>query len=118
MQVARLQHGRQSLRIGHRGEVAIVCGADPTRARRVGTKFARRVTASHRFHRTLRETALKGLAFARKAFAIEGGIVRGARASAVGGNAGWCASTKVMRSVEGSLQLLPSSQRASALIPG
>ena len=38
----------QSARIGHRGEVAVVGGADPARARRIGAKLARPQRADQR----------------------------------------------------------------------
>ncbi len=85
VQVARLQHGGQSFRIGHGGEVAVVRRANPTRARCVWAKLARRIAAGHWIGRALRQAALEGLALARKAFAIESGIVVAARARAMRG---------------------------------
>src|SRR5262245_55666356 len=83
MQVARLQNGGQSLGIGHRGEVAVVCRANPPRARRVGAKLVRRVAASHRLRRALPQAGLEGLTPTRKTFSIEHGVVFGARACAM-----------------------------------
>src|SRR5262249_58615285 len=58
--------------------------ANPSRARGIRAERARRVAEGNRIGRALRQTALEGLALARKAFAIESGIVVGARARAVG----------------------------------
>src|SRR5215472_15447021 len=76
---------RASFRIGHGGEVAVVGRAYPTRARRIRAKLARGIAAGHRIRRALRQAALEGLALAGKAFAIESGIVIGARACAMRG---------------------------------
>src|SRR5262245_31519413 len=85
MDVARLQHGGQALGIGHGGEVAVVCGADPTRARGVGAKLACRIAAGYRVGCAFCQAVLESLAFAREAFPVEGGIVVRACARAMRG---------------------------------
>src|SRR5207302_4682484 len=64
---------------------AVVRRANPTRARCVWAKLARCIAAGHWIGRALRQAALEGLALARKAFAIESGIVVAARARAMRG---------------------------------
>ena len=86
--VGRLHGRRQPARIGHRGEVAVVGGADPARARRIGTELARPQRADQRAGRRLHRIGLEAVAFGREALAVELRILLRARADAVVGEFG------------------------------
>ena len=51
MQVGRLEHRRDAFGISHGGEIAVIGGADPARARRIGAEIARPVIAHKRARR-------------------------------------------------------------------
>ena len=80
MQVGWLLRRRQAFRIGHRDEVAVVCGAQPARARRIGAELGDRTAAGERLGRALNRARRETLAVGGKTRPIELRILFGARA--------------------------------------
>ena len=85
MDVGRLHVGRQALRIGHRGKVAVIGVADPARARQVGAIFAGAAAAQHRLAGRGDEVGVEAFAFRRETFAVEFRIGLRAGAKSVAG---------------------------------
>ena len=83
--IARLEQCRQSLRVGHRGEVAVVGGADPARARRIGAVVRGAHVASERAVGRDGLVLLEAVAGLRETFPVERRIGIGAHAEAMFG---------------------------------
>src|SRR5687768_15880126 len=84
MDICRLQHCWETIRIGHRGEKAVIRRTHPARARGIGAELARpRATAKGRVCR-LDELALEALSRGRETLPVKNRIAVRARAKTMG----------------------------------
>ena len=85
MDIGRLHRRWQALRIGHRREIAVICIADPARARQIGAVFPGAAAAEQRLIGRVDDIGIEAVAAGRETGAVEIGIAFRAGAKTVVG---------------------------------